>query len=136
MARPTKLKQTVYLTDPESGEPLVLKAGSKPEPRLRKLIQNPAVWSDEDVEDDGRGPVEQSGPYVGLGYAQLVQIAASRDLEVKDDASTDDVLALVVEDDGKRAEALAAYDTDRAKAAEAAAKAEADAKAKADSTKK
>jgi riboflavin synthase len=137
MGRPTKLKQTVYLTDPESGEPQVLQAGSKPPARLAKLITNPAAWSEEDVEADGRGVVEQSGPYVGLSFDQLTAIAASRDLEVKQDATTDEVLQLVVEDDGRRSEAkAAAYDRDRAEeqakaAAEAEKAAAAEAKAKA-----
>jgi len=107
MGQPTKLARTVYLADPDSGEPLVLEEGSRPPARLAKHILNPAAWSDEDVEPDGRGSVEQSGPYVGLSFGQLSAIAGGRGLQVQPEATTDEVLELVAQDDVVRAEALA-----------------------------
>jgi hypothetical protein len=42
-----KLAATVYVTDPESHESVVLEAGSTPEKRLADLVTNPAAWDDD-----------------------------------------------------------------------------------------
>jgi hypothetical protein len=42
-----KLAATVYVTDPDSHQTVVLEAGSEPEPRLAALVTNPAAWEDE-----------------------------------------------------------------------------------------
>lgn len=41
-----KLAATVYVTDPETHQTVVLEAGSEPEPRLAALVTNPSAWED------------------------------------------------------------------------------------------
>jgi hypothetical protein len=46
-----KLAATVYVTDPDSHESVVLEAGSTPEKRLADLVTNPAAWEDDASEN-------------------------------------------------------------------------------------
>ncbi|MFM9373268.1 hypothetical protein [Streptomyces sp. Da 82-17] len=39
-----QLVATVYVTDPDSHQTVVLEEGSEPEPRLAALVTNPAAW--------------------------------------------------------------------------------------------
>ncbi|QLJ06732.1 hypothetical protein HZZ00_37500 (plasmid) [Streptomyces sp. NEAU-sy36] len=41
-----KLAATVYVTDPDTHQTVVLEEGSEPEPRLAALVTNPAAWED------------------------------------------------------------------------------------------
>jgi hypothetical protein len=40
------LAATVYVTDPDTRQTVVLEVGSEPEPRLAALVTNPAAWED------------------------------------------------------------------------------------------
>ncbi|MEU3656413.1 hypothetical protein AB0E67_27125 [Streptomyces sp. NPDC032161] len=41
-----KLAASVYVTDPETRQTVILDMGSTPEPRLAALVTNPAAWED------------------------------------------------------------------------------------------
>ncbi|MEZ7005676.1 hypothetical protein [Streptomyces sp. AD55] len=41
-----KLAATVYVTDPDTHQRVMLEAGSEPEPRLAALVTNPDAWED------------------------------------------------------------------------------------------
>ncbi|MET8585748.1 hypothetical protein ABZX39_33495 [Streptomyces collinus] len=45
-----KLATSVYVTDPDSNETVLLEAGSSPEKRLADLVTNPVAWEGEDTE--------------------------------------------------------------------------------------
>ena len=42
---PRRLAATVHLTDPGTGLPVTVDAGTVPEPRLADLITNPDAWA-------------------------------------------------------------------------------------------
>jgi len=46
------LAATVYVTDPESHQTVVLEAGTTPEKRLADLVTNPAAWDDDKTADE------------------------------------------------------------------------------------
>lgn len=41
-----KLTASVYVTDPDTSQTVILDAGSTPEPRLAALVTNPDAWED------------------------------------------------------------------------------------------
>jgi hypothetical protein len=46
------LAADVYVTDPDSHQTVILKAGSTPEKRLADLVTNPAAWDDNKTADE------------------------------------------------------------------------------------
>ncbi|MFD9004393.1 hypothetical protein ACFV0T_26130 [Streptomyces sp. NPDC059582] len=50
-----KLAATVYVTDPDSHQTVVLESGSTPEKRLADLVTNPAAW-----DDDGENTADET----------------------------------------------------------------------------
>lgn len=48
MAR--KLATSVYVTDPDTHQTVLLEAGTSPEKRLADLVTNPVAWEGEDLE--------------------------------------------------------------------------------------
>jgi hypothetical protein len=46
------LAATVYVTDPESHQTVVLEAGTTPEKRLADLVPNPAAWDDDKTAEE------------------------------------------------------------------------------------
>lgn len=45
-----KLAASVYVTDPDTHETVLLEAGTSPEKRLADLVTNPVAWEGEDLE--------------------------------------------------------------------------------------
>ncbi|MGW2849611.1 hypothetical protein [Streptomyces sp. NPDC001274] len=57
-----KLTASVYVTDPDTNEAVVLEAGSEPEPRLATLITNPAAWEDGNLPAAANKAAGRSDP--------------------------------------------------------------------------
>ncbi|MFG2359386.1 hypothetical protein [Streptomyces sp. NPDC048521] len=45
-----KLAASVYVTDPDTHETVLLEAGTSPDKRLADLVTNPVAWEGEDAE--------------------------------------------------------------------------------------
>ncbi|MEU8469587.1 hypothetical protein AB0F30_16965 [Streptomyces sp. NPDC029006] len=45
-----KLAASVYVTDPDTNETVLLEAGTSPDKRLADLVTNPVAWEGEDLE--------------------------------------------------------------------------------------
>jgi hypothetical protein len=45
-----KLAASVYVTDPDTHQTVLLEAGTSPEKRLADLVTNPVAWEGEDTE--------------------------------------------------------------------------------------
>lgn len=45
-----KLATSVYVTDPDTHQTVLLEAGTSPDKRLADLVTNPVAWEGEDVE--------------------------------------------------------------------------------------
>lgn len=45
-----KLAASVYVTDPDTHETVLLEAGTSPDKRLADLVTNPVAWEGEDLE--------------------------------------------------------------------------------------
>ncbi|MFE7111765.1 hypothetical protein ACFU98_29475 [Streptomyces sp. NPDC057575] len=54
-----KLAASVYVTDPDTNQTVILEAGTSPEARLAALVTNPAAW------EDGNLPTAESEPSDG-----------------------------------------------------------------------
>ncbi|MFF8422934.1 hypothetical protein [Streptomyces sp. NPDC015680] len=46
-----KLAASVYVTDPDTSQTVILAAGTSPEARLAALVTNPAAWEDGKLPD-------------------------------------------------------------------------------------
>ncbi|MFB7222463.1 hypothetical protein [Streptomyces sp. NPDC056227] len=55
-----KLAATVYVTDPDTNQTVILEAGTSPEARLAALVTNPAAW-DGKVSDTAPAEPEPEG---------------------------------------------------------------------------
>lgn len=52
-----KLAASVYVTDPDTHETVLLEAGTSPEKRLADLVTNPVAWEGEDLEGNATAAV-------------------------------------------------------------------------------
>lgn len=100
-----KLKANVYVRDPESGDVVLLKAGSRPEDRFADVLTNPRLFDadDYDVAPDAPAP---AGGVTGEDPAEAIDGAALIS------AKEAEVLAAVADDVAK---AQAALDAEQAK---------------------
>lgn len=55
-----QLAATVYVTDPDTHQTVILDPGTCPEPRLAALVTNPSAWVDGKLPP-GVGPDDDSG---------------------------------------------------------------------------
>lgn len=103
-----KLKANVYVRDPESGDVVLLKAGSTPEARFKDVLTNPRLFAadDEEVAPDAEAP---DGGVTGQDPASVDRAISGAALIAAKEA---DVLAAVGDDSAK---AQAALDAEQAK---------------------
>jgi len=74
------LAATVYLKDPDTQQWVTLPAGSVPEPRLARLVTNPAAWTDGRTPqfDTGDTPPPTPEPAPAPGPARRRKSPASK----------------------------------------------------------
>jgi hypothetical protein len=73
-----KLVATVYVTDPDSHQTVVLEAGSEPEPRLAALVTNPAAWEDGKLPVAAKKAAESSDDEDSDGDKQAAKKTAAK----------------------------------------------------------
>jgi hypothetical protein len=108
-----RLRYTVYLPDPQTGETRAFGPGMDIPADVAELITNPTAWADEQLAEAGI-PVDPSAPAApgeqdtgedgppprsgaGSGRDAWAAYAAANDFEVAADAGRDDIIEQLAE---------------------------------------